>query len=113
MDNFRPPLLTNFKPPVTNLKPSLQALIERLNLTLRHDNNRLSRKTIGFSKKIEAQMLLYFANFNFCRAHGSLKHRDNYGRVSMNCPAKEYGLIDHNWSLKELLIYPYHAIPTD
>lgn len=92
------------------------SLIERLNLTLRQDNNRLSRKTIGFSKKIEkldASMILYFANFNFCRAHGSLKHRDSCGKVSMNCPAKEYGLIDHNWSLKELLTYPYHAIPTN
>jgi len=28
------------------------SLIERLNLTLRQDNNRISRKTIGFSKKI-------------------------------------------------------------
>jgi len=39
------------------------SLIERLNLTLRQDNNRISRKTIGFSKKIEAlkkQMNLYY-----------------------------------------------------
>jgi len=92
------------------------SLIERLNLTLRQDNNRLSRKTIGFSKKTEmldASMILYFANFNFCRAHGSLKHRDIGGKVSTNCPAKEYGLIDHNWSLKELLTYQYHVIPTN
>jgi IS1 family transposase len=92
------------------------SLIERLNLTLRQDNNRLSRKTIGFSKKTEmldASMIFSFANFNFCRAHGSLKHRDTNGKVSMNCPAKEYGLIDHNWSLRELLTYPYHEIPTN
>lgn len=92
------------------------SLIERLNLTLRQDNNRLSRKTIGFSKKTEmldASMILYFANYNFCRAHGSLKHRDFNGKASVNCPAKEYGLIDRNWSLKELLTYPYHIIPTN
>jgi IS1 family transposase len=92
------------------------SLIERLNLTLRQDNNRLSRKTIGFSKKIEnleAQMILYFSNFNFCRAHRSLKHHDIEGRTTVNCPAKEHGLIDHNWSLRELLTYPYHVIQTN
>lgn len=91
------------------------SLIERLNLTLRQDNNRISRKTIGFSKKIEkldAQMTLYFSNFNFCRGHGSLKHRNDKGVIEMNCPAKEYGLIDHNWSLRELLTYPYYITTT-
>jgi IS1 family transposase len=91
------------------------SLIERLNLTLRQDNNRISRKTIGFSKKIEkleAQMTLYFSNFNFCRAHGSLKNRDKDGVIVMNSPAKEYGLIDHNWSLRELLTYPYYITTT-
>lgn len=28
-------------------------LVERLNLSLRQENNRISRKTIGFSKKID------------------------------------------------------------
>jgi IS1 family transposase len=46
------------------------SLIERQNLTFRQENNRVSRKTIGFSKKIEwlsYQMILYCTNFNFCR----------------------------------------------
>jgi len=92
------------------------SLIERQNLTFRQDNNRLSRKTLGFSKKIEHlknQMILYFAEFNFCRGHGSLKYLDDRGFVQKNCPAKEYGLIDHNWSLRELLVYPYYVMPTD
>lgn len=91
------------------------SLVERLNLTLRQDNNRLSRKTLGFSKKLknlQDQMILYFANYNFCREHGSLKYLDCFGKAKKNCPAKEYGLIDHNWSLRDLLVYPYHIIST-
>lgn len=92
-------------------------LIERQNLTFRQDNNRISRKTLGFSKKIKEltnQMTLYFANFNFCRPHGSLKkHFDECGRVRRNCPAKEYGLTDHNWTLRELLTFPYHKTSTN
>ena len=50
-------------------------------------------------------MTLYFANFNFCREHGSLKYEDENERLRKNSPAKEHGLIDHNWSLRELLTY--------
>lgn len=91
------------------------SLIERLNLTLRQDNNRISRKTIGFSKKrewLDKQMTLYFANFNFCREHGSLKYEDENGCCKKNSPAKEQGLIDHNWTLRELLTHPYYITST-
>jgi IS1 family transposase len=91
------------------------SLVERQNLTLRQDNNRISRKTIGFSKKLselDKQMTLYFAHFNFCRGHGSLIHLDCLGRKRKSSPAKECGLTDHNWSLRELLTYPYHRIST-
>lgn len=87
------------------------SLLERQNLTFRQDNNRISRKTIGFSKKkgdLNNQMILYFANFNFCRGHGSLKYRDENNRVKKNAPLKAYGLIDHNWTLRELLTFPYY-----
>jgi hypothetical protein len=100
---------------VTEAQLISTSLIERLNLTLRQDNNRISRKTIGFSKKIEkldAQMSLYFSNYNFCRAHRSLRHHNEDGVIEVNCPAKEYGLINHNWSLRELLTYPYHITAT-
>jgi IS1 family transposase len=82
------------------------SLIERLNLTLRQDNNRISRKTIGFSKKIEGlrrQMNLYFANYNFCRSHRSLKQSSSEGKIETCTPAKFLGLIDHNLTLRELL----------
>ena len=89
--------------------------IERQNLTCRQDNNRISRKTIGFSKKtkeLDNQMTLYFANFNYCRRHRSLKYRSDEGITRFNCPAKQAGLIDHVWNLKELLTYPYHKTKT-
>jgi IS1 family transposase len=92
------------------------SLIERQNLTFRQDNNRISRKTIGFSKKekyLDYQMTLYSANFNFCRGHGALVYCDHDGRIKRNSPAKEYGLIDHNWTLRELLTFPYHTTSTN
>ncbi len=62
--------------------------IERQNLTCRQDNNRISRKTIGFSKKeeeLDRQMILYFAHFNYCRKHRALKYKDEQQcRLSLN-----------------------------
>jgi len=98
-----------------DLKMVSTSYIERQNLTCRQDNNRISRKTIGFSKKeepLDRQMTLYFANFNFCRKHRSLSYRDENGITMFNSPAKQAGLIGHVWSLKELLTFPYHKIQT-
>jgi len=100
-----------------NIDPKMisTSYIERQNLTCRQDNNRISRKTIGFSKKtaeLDNQMTLYFANFNYCRKHRSLKYIDDQGKRKFNCPAKQAGLIDHIWDLHELLTYPYHKIET-
>ena len=98
-----------------NSKMISTSYIERLNLTCRQDNNRISRKTIAFSKKAEEldhQMTLYFACYNYCRKHRSLKYKDETGITRLNCPAKHAGLIDHVWCLHELLVYPYHKIQT-
>jgi hypothetical protein len=89
--------------------------IERQNLTCRQDNNRISRKTIGFSKEsepLDQQLTLYFAKFNFCRKHRSLRYKDENGITKFNSPAKQAGLIGHVWSLRELLTFPYHKIQT-
>jgi IS1 family transposase len=89
--------------------------IERQNLTCRQDNNRISRKTIGFSKEnepLDQQLTLYFAKFNFCRKHRSLRYTDENGITKFNSPAKQAGLIGHVWSLRELLTFPYHKIQT-
>lgn len=53
-------------------------------------------KTNAFSKKWEnheAALALFFAYYNWCRVHMTLK----------TTPAKEAGLTDHVWSVQELL----------
>jgi len=100
-----------------NIDPKMisTSYIERQNLTCRQDNNRISRKTIGFSKEeepLDKQMTLYFAKFNFCRKHRALSYKDENGIKKFNSPAKQAGLIDHIWSLQELLTFPSHKIQT-
>ncbi len=69
---------------------------ERHNLTIRTQVRRMTRLTNAFSKKWEnheAALALFFAYYNFCRVHGTLK----------STPAVAAGLTDHTWSVKELL----------
>jgi IS1 family transposase len=85
-------------------------LLERQNLTFRQDNNRVSRKTIGFSKVqewLENQMKLYCTHFNFCRGHGGLRYKDERGVECKNTPAREAGITESKWTLKELLTFRY------
>ncbi len=89
--------------------------VERLNLTCRQDNNRISRKTIGFSKRTRGlyeQMILFFANYNYCRKHLSLENEGEIGKNRFDCPAKRAGLTGRIWSLSELLTYPYYKTQT-
>jgi len=70
--------------------------VERSNLTMRMQMRRLTRLTNAFSKKwkkLYAMLSLYFAWYNFCRVHQTL-------RVT---PAQEAGLTDHIWEIRELL----------
>jgi hypothetical protein len=70
--------------------------VERQNLTMRTFLRRLTRLSLGFSKKLDYfrhAIALHFAYYNFCRIHRSL-------RVT---PAMEAGITDHIWTLKELL----------
>lgn len=70
--------------------------VERMNLNIRMDSRRMTRLTNAFSKKwtkLHAMMALYFAFYNFCRVHKTL-------RIT---PAMEAGITDHIWSLRELL----------
>ncbi len=70
--------------------------VERQNLTMRMQIRRFTRLTNGFSRKFEnhwAALALYFAHYNFCRVHSSI-------RVT---PAMEANITDHIWDLAELL----------
>ena len=70
--------------------------VERLNASTRLFMRRMTRLTLGFSRKYEnfgAAMALHFAYYNFCRIHKTL-------RVT---PAMEAGITDHIWTLKELI----------
>ena len=70
--------------------------VERQNLNIRTGMRRMTRLSLGFSKKwenLEAAYALYFAYYNFCRVHKTL-------RVA---PAMEAGIADHIWSIKELV----------
>jgi IS1 family transposase len=87
------------------------SFVERCNLTMRQDNKRLARKTLAFSKNVHdlnEQMTLYFAHFNLCRLHMSLKRDDVIGRSSRRTPMMLLGVTDHVWSLRELLTFSYH-----
>jgi IS1 family transposase len=85
--------------------------IERHNLTLRHENRRLTRKTIAFSKKVEAlwdQLSLYQGYYNFVRPHRGLKRRIPPAQQTLQkwqprTPALAAKLTDHIWSLKEFM----------
>jgi transposase-like protein/IS1 family transposase len=72
------------------------SIVERSNLSIRTSVRRLTRLTNGFSKKWEnlrAMLALYFAYYNFCRIHSSIRCT----------PAMESGLTEHVWTLRDLL----------
>jgi len=92
--------------------------IERQNLTFRQENERLARKTIGFSKEdywLEGQMIFYLAFFDFVRPHSGLKlkiepEKDDITnrKYIQRTPMMAAGKTDHIWSLEELLAFPYY-----
>lgn len=92
------------------------SLLERQNLTFRQDNNRISRKTIGFSKKIKClynQMKLYSTYFNFCREHSGLTKEKQNGVSERKTPAQEAGITKCKWTLTDLLNYRMSKISTN
>lgn len=70
--------------------------VERANLTMRMSIRRFTRLTNAFSKKLEnhtAALGLFFAHYNFCRIHQSL-------RVT---PAMAAGVTSRVWSVEDLV----------
>ena len=65
---------------------------------MRMQIKRLARLTLCYSKKwenLKAAIALFFAFYNFCRPHSSIKKQT---------PAMVAGLTDHVWTIQELLI---------
>ena len=72
------------------------SIVERSNLSLRMGMRRFTRLTNAFSRKWEkhwAAVCLWYAYYNFCRIHKSLRVK----------PAMAAGIADHVWDLAELL----------
>ncbi|SRR5258708_2463839 len=89
---------STIKPMIGNPDPNriCTSIVERSNLSMRTSIRRLTRLTNAYSKKwdnLRAMLALYFAHYNFCRIHSSIRCT----------PAMESGLTGHIWTLRELL----------
>jgi len=74
------------------------SIIERANVTLRMQVRRMTRLTNAHSKKWEnheSMMAIYFAWYNWCRKHETLKG---------DTPAMAQGLAPKHWTISELLL---------
>ena len=73
------------------------SIVERSNLSIRTSVRRLTRLTNAFSKKwenLKAMLAIYFAFYNFCRIHSSIRCT----------PAMESGITNTVWSIRDLLV---------
>ena len=69
---------------------------ERTNLSVRTFTRRLTRCTIGYSKKLanlRHAVAMFVCHFNFCRKHSA------HGKT----PAMAAGLTDHLWKIEDVL----------
>lgn len=83
--------------------------VERTNLTSRHMNGRLVRKTLGYSKRLEmlrAACAWEDVIYNFARPVKTLRQEidTNGNRWRQQSPAMAAGLTDHIWSIRDLLM---------
>jgi IS1 transposase len=83
------------------------SFVERNNLTMRHHNRRLVRKTMAFSKKrerLEQQLHLSFAYYHFVKPHLSLRRRirSKTRKYEKRTPMMAAGITDHIWTMPEL-----------
>lgn len=86
------------------------AYVERTHLTSRQMNGRLVRKTLSFSKELhllKAASALEDALYNFTRPLKTLRleleEQTGQARWQQRTPAMAAGLVDHIWTVKELL----------
>jgi hypothetical protein len=96
---------------VVELLGQSTSYVERTNLTSRHMNGRLVRKTLGYSKELEmlrASSVWEDAVYNLARALKSLRIESSSSeagnqRWKKRSPAMAAELTDHIWQIEELL----------
>lgn len=84
------------------------SVVERHNATSRLRNQRKVRRTLAFSKAAryhEWMSWLSVVQYNFCRAHGSLRIKDETS-VQHRTPAMASRLTDRIWSTRDWLLTP-------
>ena len=86
---------------------------ERNNLTMRERNRRLTRKTLGFSKKknfLKVSLNTYFGYYHFVKIHKGLRVKvDEERRKWMHrTPMMAAGITDRIWTFEELLTFRTH-----
>jgi IS1 family transposase len=97
---YSPPVVIDYFTKVglgnPDLKRASTSHAERQNLSIRMGMRRMTRLTNGHSKKWEnheAAFALWFAYYDFCRVHSTIK----------TTPAVESGLAEKPWSVADLL----------
>jgi hypothetical protein len=95
---------------VLELLGASTSYVERTNLTSRHMNGRLVRKTLGYSKELKmlrASSIWEDAVYNLGRALKTLRVESSEEAASRRwigrSPAMAAGLTDHIWEIEELL----------
>ena len=95
---------------VNKLSGGSTSYVERTNLTSRHMNGRLVRKTLGYSKELKmlrASSIWEDMVYNFGRALKTLRvenpESDGKRRWVGRSPAMVAGLTEHIWEIEELL----------
>ena len=99
------------------------ALVERVNLTLRHALAPLARKTSSFCKdreRMRQRVVFFQAFYNVARPHMSLRQplplhkRKRSGAIcprwQERTPAMAAGLTDHVWTFRELLTAKFEPL---
>lgn len=84
------------------------SVVERHNGTSRLHNQRKVRKTLAFSKSSRYHRWMSWLSvvqYNFCRAHGSLRLKDE-SRIHHRTPAMAAGLTDRIWATRDWLLTP-------
>lgn len=97
---YSPPLCLGARKQRVEGNPDLAhvstSYVERSNLSIRMQNRRFTRLTNAFSKKFQNHvhaLALYFAFYNFCRIHKTLKVT----------PAMAAGITDTLWSMADIV----------